>query len=253
MLRTAHTGAIPLARPRASPWRRQRSRVALVQRRGTAPGWLRYCSRGRALLLLYVVESKRTFFALVMGVRIASTTTMSSGLFAEVRDDDPAVAADIWEPILSIRRDASIACCRLPQQVQVRWSVLWPVWWCWGWYCSKCDPLSKASYFTWRTTKLFFRLHKNYLVQKKDPLPWPLDSCCCVLCAVMRAVLALAATWLACLCSFSLGLSPAGAAAVSVSACQMSSPHVEVEEQEQAATPYTGLPGTSRERSFFVS
>lgn len=50
-----------------------------------------------------------------MGVRIASTITMSSGLSgAPARDVvgtvvvDLAAAEEIWEPILSIRRDASI-------------------------------------------------------------------------------------------------------------------------------------------------
>lgn len=59
-------------------------------------------------------SKKRTLLARMMGVRIASTITMSSGLSgAPARDVVGTMvvdlaAAEIWEPILSIRRDASI-------------------------------------------------------------------------------------------------------------------------------------------------
>ena len=48
-----------------------------------------------------------TFFARVMGVRIASTMTMSSGL-SRVPARGPIVDAEMCDPILSIRRAASI-------------------------------------------------------------------------------------------------------------------------------------------------
>lgn len=62
------------------------------------------------------ITHARTFLALVIGVRIASTITISSGL-----SRTPAKApaeADRCEPIISIRRAASMAVALVPRSVR---------------------------------------------------------------------------------------------------------------------------------------
>ena len=84
--------------------------------------------------------------------------------------------------------------------------------------------------------------------------------------SIMRATLVVAAAWFACLRFVCLAQSPGGSASISLSTCSSAAAAataatgtavVDVEGAgagcDETTEPFTGIPGTARERSFFVS
>lgn len=81
--------------------------------------------------------------------------------------------------------------------------------------------------------------------------------------SIMRATLVVAAAWFACLRFVCLAQSPGGSASISLSSAAAAATAatgtavVDVEGAgagcDETTEPFTGIPGTARERSFFVS